>query len=104
MFSFKSMHDFALAYSRWVEESLKTVNKPRDRKWTESIAVGSESFVKATKVKLGFTARRPKIVGDGESYELKESSVPYNAELWHENAALSPQDEYFWGNSFEISE
>jgi hypothetical protein len=37
----------------WVEEILKTKNYVRESQWSQSIAVGSKSFVEGIKEKLG---------------------------------------------------
>ena len=46
------MYDLAEAHRGWVEESLKKGIPPRDEKRTESVAVGNEAFVIATKERL----------------------------------------------------
>ena len=56
--NFNEMDQLAESYRGWVEEALKKVRHRRDRKWTESIAVGRESFVTETKERLGFKAIR----------------------------------------------
>jgi hypothetical protein len=61
--------------------------------------VGSESFVTATKEKLGSKARGRKVVGEGGCYELRESPALYKGIFGHENAVLRHQNEYFWGDS-----
>jgi hypothetical protein len=66
----------------------------RDEKWAESLAVGSEAFVRATKEQLGFKARGREVIGREGSYELRESAAPYEGILGHENAVLRPQNEY----------
>jgi len=71
----------------------------RDLQWTESIAVGSRQFVKATKEKLGFKAKRREVIGGDGSYQLKESPAPYKGNLAPENEALRLQNEYFWEDS-----
>jgi len=68
----------------------------RDERWTESVAVGSEQFVAATKEKLGFKAKGREVVGRGGSFELKEAQMPYRGIFRPENAILSPQNQYFW--------
>jgi putative transposase len=40
-------------FGKWVEEILKTKNYVRESKWSQSIAVGSKSFVEGIKEKLG---------------------------------------------------
>lgn len=96
LLGFRSMHDFAEAYREWVEESVRKVNHFRDGKWTESVAVGSKAFVSATKERLGFKVKGRKVVGEGGSYELRESPAPYKEIFGHENGVLRPQNEYFW--------
>jgi putative transposase len=53
LLNFNEMDEPAESYRGWIEGALKKVRHPRDREWTESIAVGSESFVTATKERLG---------------------------------------------------
>ena len=68
----------------------------REGKWSESIAVGSESFVTMTKEKLGIKAKGREVVGEEGSYVLRESPAPYNSILGHENEALRPENACFW--------
>jgi putative transposase len=96
---FRSMHDFAEAYRGWIDESLKEVSHTRDGRWTESVAVGSEPFLEATKEKLGLKEKDRKVVGEIGSYQLRESPASYNGIIGHENAVLRPQNEYFWKNT-----
>jgi len=99
---FTSMRDLAQAYRGWVEESIENENRVRDGKWTESVAVGSEAFVAATKEKLGFKARGREVIGVDGSYELREPA-PYTGLLGHENAVLRPQNVYFLEDIVYIS-
>ena len=78
------------------EKSIKAGNSTRDEKWTESVAVGSEPFVEATKERLGFKGKGREVIGGDGSYELKESPALYMGILGQENAVLRPQNEYFW--------
>lgn len=99
LLNFSSMAELAVAYRGWIEESLEEVRHYRDEKWTESIAVGSEAFVMATKERLGFKARAREVIGGDGSYELKESPAPYSGILVQENGVLRLQNEYFWERS-----
>ena len=103
LFGFKGMDDLATAYRVWLEESLGEVGRYRDGKWTESVAVGSEAFVTATKEKLGFKAKGREVIGVNRAYELRESPAPYKGILGHENAVLMPQNEYYWEDIPSIS-
>jgi len=103
LLDFRSMDDLAKAYRGWVEESLREVSRFRDGKWTESLAVGSEEFATAMKEALGFRAKGRSVVGGNGSFELRESSVAYGSILGPENAAIRPQNEYFWEDIRSIS-
>ncbi len=99
LFDFRSMYDFSEAHRGWVEKSLEEGMNSRDQKWTESVAVGSQQFVKATKEKLGFKAKGREVIGGDGSYQLKESPTPYKGNLALENEPLRLQNEYFWEDS-----
>lgn len=96
LLDFSSMHDLAEAHRRWVEKAIQKEDQFRDGKWTESIAVGSKSFVKAAKVKLGIKVKGRGVFGQDGSWTLRESPALYNGNLGPENEALRPQNEYFW--------
>jgi putative transposase len=99
LLDFRSMYDLAEGYRGWVEETLKEGGHLRDEKWTESVAVGSEKFVTATKEKLGFKAKGREVVGGDGSYMLQESPASYKGILAHENAVLRPENTYFWDDT-----
>jgi hypothetical protein len=99
LLNFRGMDDLANAYRSWVEESLSGGDKHRDRKWTESVAVGSEAFVTATKERLGVKAKGREVINEEGSYELRESPAPYNTIFGHENGGLRLQNEYYWNDN-----
>ena len=43
---FNKMESFKKEYLFWINHALQRENLNRDKKWTESVAVGSESFLK----------------------------------------------------------
>jgi len=87
------------SYRGWVEESLREEPKRRQPKWTESIAVGSESFVEDTKAVLGIKAIGREIMEEDGVYQLREAEIPYGANLEDENDDLRSQNTYFWDTS-----
>jgi putative transposase len=103
LLNFKAMDDLAAAYRRRIEESLQEGNHIRDQKWTESVAVGSEGFVKATKEKLGFKVKGREVIGGNGSYELREPPAAYKGIFGGENVVPRLQNEYFWEDSGSIS-
>lgn len=54
---FTEMPDLADAYRGWIAEAIGAEGKVRDGKWSERIAVGSESFVMMTKDKMRIKAK-----------------------------------------------
>jgi REP element-mobilizing transposase RayT len=103
LLNFKEMPDLVDAYRGWIEEAIGAEGQLRDGKWSESIAVGSESFVMMTKEKLGIKAKGREVVGEDGSYALRESPAPYNSILGHENDVLRPENAYFWDHNLWIS-
>ncbi|MCK7504601.1 MAG: hypothetical protein MZV70_11280 [Desulfobacterales bacterium] len=81
LLKFKEMPDLADAYRGWIEGAIGAEGRLREGKWSESIAVGSESFVMMTKEKLGIKAKGREVVGEDGSYALRECPVPYKTIL-----------------------
>jgi len=96
VFGFREKDEFAASYGGWIDEALQKAKHHRDQKWTESIAVGSESFVKETKKLLGADGIGRKVKEREDAFELRERAIPYNGNFGHENVGLSPQNRYCW--------
>ncbi len=65
------------AHSRWVDSEIQTNNTDKENKWTQSIAVGSKTFIETMKEALGFRAMGRKILCADVSFELRETIPPY---------------------------
>jgi putative transposase len=66
----------SLSHRSWIEEVLKTKEKIRERKWSESFAVGTLSFIEEVKTELrarGF--RRNIIISSAQGHELRGHQV-----------------------------
>jgi len=87
------------SHKKWVEEILKTKNYVRESKWSQSIAVGSKSFVEGIKEKLGIRAKGRKVEESGGLYHLREAQVPYNSDFTPENSDLRAKNTYFWSGN-----
>jgi hypothetical protein len=81
-----------------VGESLEEGINSRDQKWTESVAVGSQQFVKAMKERLGFKVKGREVIGGDGSYQ-PESPAPYMGNLALQKEPLRLQNAYFWEDS-----
>jgi len=92
----RDLEEFQEARKHWVEQALESENHGRERKWTESIAVGSKGFIEATKERLGIRAKRAqKYLGIMEPMNL-ENQLPLIRTFFDpENGVLSLENTYF---------
>ena len=86
----KDMEELQISCKKRVEEKIAGTNQTRDGKWTESIAVGSEGFIAATKSILGIKAKGRKIIGEEKSFELREPAASYGINFAPKNGLLTP--------------
>jgi REP element-mobilizing transposase RayT len=96
LFDIKSMDDLKRTYRGWVEEALEKQDRRRQPRWTESIAVGSEDFMRNTKEKLGIRAVGREVIGSNGSYVLQEPETSYEANFSTENVSLREENTFYW--------
>jgi putative transposase len=70
--------DFQIAHRRWVKAALNKSENNRESHWTESIAVGSDNFIKEIKNKLAVKTVGRKVWQIMDCFELREPEFPYN--------------------------
>jgi putative transposase len=99
LLNFRRMEDLAEAYRGWIEDAIKGDGLLREGKWSESVAVGSESFIMMTKEKLGIKAKGREVIGEDGSYMLKESPASYISILGHQNDGLRLENTYSWDDN-----
>jgi putative transposase len=99
LFDTKSMEKFRKTYRGFVEEALQKQGLEREARWSESIAVGNEAFVRETKERLRIRAVGREVMGDSGSYKLRESEVPYQANFDRENGDLNHENAFYWDKS-----
>ncbi len=87
---------FIDAHRKWVASFLEDGDYVREGKWTQSIAIGGERFVKNTNQALGIRATGRKVVEAGEAYQLREPQVTYPANLGLKNDDIGAENTYFW--------
>ena len=73
---------------------LEDAINPRDSKWTQSIAVGSEGFVARTKQELGIRAKGRRMVRAGSGYQLRESKISYMNNFSPKNDDIGAENGY----------
>lgn len=101
---FSRVDDFQRAHREWVEAALTEGAMARDDRWSESIAVGSESFVNRVKNNLGVKARFRQVAEGNEAYTLREPRQSYRGHFDRENEALSANNTVPWEANSEITE
>jgi hypothetical protein len=96
LFDIKRMNELKKTYGEFVEEALQKQGRQRDGRWSESIAVGSEAFVRDTKERLGIKAVGREVIEEGGVYQLREPAISYKANFDGENAGLRQENAFFW--------
>ncbi len=83
----KDMKQLQEARAHWVESLLSTPT-PRDAAWTESLAVGTQTFVEEVKATLGIRARAREVVPEVAGFVLKEAPTAYRASFEGKKGSL----------------
>jgi len=83
-------------HRQWVEEELQYDRLQRIPSWSESVAIGSETFVEQTKEQLKSSAYHLKCKSDDDRYILKEPRATYQIHLPSEKGQLRLENSYFW--------
>ena len=86
------------AHYKWADSVMQTDNSGKENKWTQSIAVGSKSFVEKMKEALGFRATGRKIICADDTFELREGQTSYG-----EASNLDSGNPFFWDQPIEGS-
>ena len=93
LLGFDNYDDFKDAHSRWVDSEIQNDSRNKENKWTQSIAVGSKTFIEKMKKALGYKAKGRKIISADDTFELREAVAPYgnannldsgNTYLWNQ--------------------
>ena len=74
---FEAYEKFQVAHRRWVQAAVDKANLIRESHWTESIAVGSETFVAAVKKQMHHLAKGRIIRSSTEVCELRDPEAYY---------------------------
>lgn len=94
----KDKDDLQQSCKNRIDDALESEKLSRESEWTESVAVGSKSFIEATVKKLGIRAKGRKVIETSKSYELREPSVAYGIDFTPKSGALSLENTYFWAD------
>ena len=76
------------AHEEWIEHYLDRDARRRQKRWTESVAVGRRSFVEAARAELKYRIKGRRVVeGDDGVCQLREPSAGYGASPGAEEGA-----------------
>ncbi len=71
-----SYNELKTTHQNLIHEALNTGNLIREEIWTESLAVGSQSFVEDIKRKLGVRGQYRPVSEEKGSWEIREETYP----------------------------
>jgi len=77
LLGFENYDDLKDAHYKWIESAIQTDISDRESRWTQSIAVGSKTFIEKMKNTLGYRARGGKMLSADDTFELRESLTPF---------------------------
>jgi len=85
-----------LSHKKCVESRLLNGDNRHDEKWSRSIAVGNKGFIDDVKSLMGGLAQGRKKREAGESYQLRETQIPYSDDFGVKKIEIAPENAYFW--------
>ena len=80
------------SHKGWVDEYLANGAGGHQDEWTDSIAVGSMSFIEKVKLLLGFKAKGRDVIAGGDGYHLREEAASYMAFFRAEKGDIGPEN------------
>jgi len=91
LLGFGNYADLKGAHSKWVDDTMAVGSSALESRWSQSIAVGSKSFIEKIKKSLGFRAKGRKITGAADNFELREVQSSYG-----ESDKLESGNTFLW--------
>jgi hypothetical protein len=96
---FEAYEEFQVVHRRWVQAAVDKANLIREPHWTESIAVGSESFVTAVKKQMHHLAKGPLIRLSTEFCELRDPEASYIGHFDTQKGDIGLENTLLWNQS-----
>ena len=87
---------FQQRHRQWVDEELRRGKPKRDGGWSQSIALGSDAFVRKVQDALGLKARDRVVTNVNDKFELKETAARYSTKNDPEKEHLSAKNALKW--------
>lgn len=87
---------FQTAHRKWVDDLLSSHESKRESQWIESIATGSDKFIKKILSQLGVRVKGRKIIEAGQTFQIREEMESYNALFDSEKWDIDPENTHNW--------
>ena len=84
------------AHGKWVDDSLVKNERKRESRWTESIAMGSEQFVKRIHYQLGVRIKGRRVIETGDTFQLREKIESYSLLFDSEKCDIASENALEW--------
>ncbi|MBM9519763.1 hypothetical protein JWG39_08000 [Desulforhopalus vacuolatus] len=98
---FASYSTFRETHKELVNESVTNRTCGRQPGWSESVAVGSRSFLETIHSKLGFRGKGRKVLEHDIGFQLREKHRTYNVEYDGRNEDIGSINASEWDVNFE---
>jgi len=98
---FASYSPFRETHKELVNESVTNRTCGRQPSWSESVAVGSRSFVETIHSKLGFRGKGRKVLEHDIGFQLREKHRTYNVEYDGKNEDIGSVNASEWDVNFD---
>ena len=95
LFNLNTVDELKTQYNQWLENRRYDGFLAHDDKWSQSIAVGSKSFIDEVSGKLGKKVKYREMVGKDDSYILREPNSDYNTHFNIKKGHLRLNNTYF---------
>jgi putative transposase len=93
---FDNFESFQSAHRHWVQSALSDDKAKKEDCWTQSIAIGSRSFVEAFRRQMRSSAIGRHVRKKAEGFELRDSQSPYKAFFNTEKIDIAGKNLWFW--------
>ena len=97
LFGTQDLKIFQQAHRQWAEQALAENDAARDPRWSEALAVGSESFVRQFQQDMGLAGSHREVTPQGDGYRLGETDAAYSSNFGGEMVALRAENSVFIG-------
>lgn len=92
----KNITELQRLRDQWIDHELASGMSTRDTCWTESIAVGDESYVEEVTALLGVKALHRKVIEQDDKFVIQESQIPYTSLFNSKMGDLSVKNTIEW--------